>query len=451
MRLRRIELLCLRAADGLATERDLNILKAAGIDPEDWIQLPENVRSALIAPTRINIVPQVSKELGLTYLPIGQALRDETRIDIVSAVMNAILPEGAESLDESFANDQADALNTENEDIILLKPDFVEQTNEVVDDAIEELVNELPDVEDDSLEQQEVLPQLSIVTDNKELYLDDVEETQSNELVSVASPQEEIEPDVVTPEMLAELEAEFSLGAALRDPNPVDLLSGIMGDLEPEVSDVEPEVSDFEPLEKAQEQQEEVEELFQIPSDMDFPSPDLITQEEVLHIEKEMDISLHDALVPSDSPDILEAVMAKVERIGVPQRHLWLVSSDESLIEVHDDTEETSSGVKVEIQEIRSPYEIDGDSTIARFVLYGTTALLAVAAVALFWTRFIDLDKLQEYTEPQAQPAQDLAAITAEEEVELVEIETLDCEDSSCNAIIGEDAAIIFIDEFEGE
>jgi hypothetical protein len=173
-----------------------------------------------------------------------------------------------------------------------------------------------------------------------------------------------------------------------------------------------------------------------------------ITPEKVSDIEKEMNISIHDALVSGESPNILDAVMAKVNRIGIPQPHLRLVSSEESLIEVQDDTEETSNGVHVEIQEIRSPLEIDGDSTIARLVAYGVSSLFAVAAVAFFWM-YLDLDRVPQEQEGQITTTQNRAEV---EEVNLVEIESIDSE-AQVSYITSDEgnATIILIDDFEGE
>jgi hypothetical protein len=417
MRLRRIELLCLRAADGLASERDLKVLKAAGIDPNDWINLPGMLRNALIDPRPVEFSAEVCKTLNLRSLPIAAALKDPQPVSGIAAPvmqeLTSVVSSAGQEDATSIANDQAVQNAATDFDAIA---EAKEETSSLVSTAEDIVTNEITE---------------------------DVESVDSVNMVGEAGLSEKVdESEEITLDMLASLEAELPLGDILKDEQSVDLLSGIMNEVAPQSEFVE---------------SDDVvgEEIYVLDNLVEEP---LVTQEEVRDIEEEMDISLGEVLKPLYTPNIVDSVMSKVTQLGVPQPHLRLVSTEESSnIEVQENIEESSGGVHVEIQEIRSPVDIDGDSTIVRLTLYGASSLFAIAAAWLFWVSLglndIDPTNVQEPLN-QSSTAQLLDDNSQDDDSVEIDFEIVDIDSDANIQILQADedsATIIIIEDFEGE
>ena len=73
-RLSYIELLCLRVSEGLGSERDVQRLRKAGINPEDWMGFTSLLRSALRPPPSPDFSSDVCTDLAITQLPLRAAL-----------------------------------------------------------------------------------------------------------------------------------------------------------------------------------------------------------------------------------------------------------------------------------------------------------------------------------------------------------------------------------------
>ena len=89
-RLKYIEILCLRVSDGLGTERDFKRLKAAGIDPNDWIGLPALLKKALRPPLVQDYSVEICNKLELGGLDLKEALSPKVIPNISSELYNRL-------------------------------------------------------------------------------------------------------------------------------------------------------------------------------------------------------------------------------------------------------------------------------------------------------------------------------------------------------------------------
>ena len=97
MKLTRIELCCLRVADGIATPKDFERLRKAGIDADSWQKLSSRLQGYLISGSSVDFSSEVMQaiETSLMELPnIKELLADpENPPSVIDGVMGQIFEE----------------------------------------------------------------------------------------------------------------------------------------------------------------------------------------------------------------------------------------------------------------------------------------------------------------------------------------------------------------------
>ncbi len=331
-RLKYIEILCLRVSEGLGTERDFKRLKAAGIDPEEWIGLSSLLKQALRTPSVHEFSSVVCEDLALDVLDIGTALAPAhvpdlrqgiyQSLDIVDSAVDAPPledQEGSASLVE--IEEDSDELFVLTEDIASSPP-----IAELMEDSSEDMELELLNADDEVALEETVLP---------------------SELQSA--------------------EEELSLGAVLGPQSVPDLTNSIMSIIGQDIA-TEVEV------------EEDEDEIFVLHQLLEEPK---IEHQEVESIENTMELPLAEALKADSYPDMVDFIMGEVMQTGVPVPHLRLVTHAENAEQEQKKNahKERMGEVDVEIQDIKSPLVIDGDHAAGNWA----TALMCLFAVAAAW------------------------------------------------------------------
>ena len=429
MKLTRIELCSLRVADGIATQKDFERLKAKGIDPEPWkrvsaqvrmglspeeqatfseevmqqiisnsIELP-NLKELLADPENSNvliedIMGRVLVESSELSLPLMELLLDPNPPKLTDSIMGSILRRKKEEEDEEFFSEE------------LVEEVFSSLDLHDVSDKIN-----LEPRDDDSLD---IFPELS------ELIREELGEVEEVAASFDAVLQQEVAK--------ALSEGTDKTGDTKIVSRNESLIT---------ISEEKPFVSTLERIEIS----EKKDYSFEDDSDeeiLTLTSPELITksvlEEQAIRFPFKLDAMLSDKNIELDIWSLISS------KIGTPPLRLIRDSSEnfDNTGDFLENMETSSQGV-----EFLSTKTIDVDSTISKVSLWTLGSLMAIAAV---WLIMVLPEQMTlDVGEDRVIEAFEVAEINS------LEVEYLEVADNMEVQIFqgGEDApTIIFIDSY---
>ena len=429
MKLTRIELCSLRVADGIATQKDFERLKAKGIDPEPWkrvsaqvrmglspeeqaafseevmqqiisnsIELP-NLKELLADPENSNvliedIMGRVLVESSELSLPLMELLLDPNPPKLTDSIMGSILRRKKEEEDEEFFSEE------------LVEEVFSSLDLHNVSDKIN-----LEPRDDDSLD---IFPELS------ELIREELGEVEEVAASFDAVLQQEVAK--------ALSEGTDKTGDTKIVSRNESLIT---------ISEEKPFVSTLERIEIS----EKKDYSFEDDSDeeiLTLTSPELITksvlEEQAIRFPFKLDAMLSDKNIELDIWSLISS------KIGTPPLRLIRDSSEnfDNTGDFLENMETSSQGV-----EFLSTKTIDVDSTISKVSLWTLGSLMAIAAV---WLIMVLPEQMTlDVGEDRVIEAFEVAEINS------LEVEYLEVADNMEVQIFqgGEDApTIIFIDSY---
>ena len=370
MKLTRIELCCLRVADGIATQKDFERLKVKGIDPESWKQVSSLVRMNLASDEQVSLTEEVMQEIisTLIVLPdLKELLLDpEDSSVLIEDIMGRVLVENS---DRSFPLGD-----------FLLDPNPPKLTDAIMGsilegknvEVIEEFCSEelLEDVYS-SIEFQERFDEMQLETgedaDSFEIFpeLTDMIGDERVEVEEVDNPFDSVLQQEVTRALSENTEK-------IGDTKIVSKEDTLITISEEKPFESTLEIIDLSGKKDYSFEDDSDEEV------LTLTSPDFITksvlEEQSIRFPFKLDVMLSDENVELD---IWSSISSKIVN---PPLRLVRESSEkfDNLVEFQDDDETGSQAV-----EFISTKTIDVDSTISKVSLWTLGSLMAVAAAWL--------------------------------------------------------------------
>lgn len=428
MKLTRIELCCLRVADGIATQKDFERLKTKSIDPEPWKQVSVLVRMNLASEEHVSFSEEVMQEIvsSVIELPnLKELLADpEDSSVLIEDIMGRVLVEDSD-LSFSLGNLLLDPNPPKLTDSIMgsilrgKKEEITEEfcSKELVDDVFSsnELFDEIhlePGEDADSLE---IFPELSEMIRDERVYVEEAEASFDSVLQQeVTKALSENTEEVGDTKIVSK---EQSLITILEEKPFVSILERI-------------ELSGKKDYSFEDDSDEEI---------LTLTSPDLITKsvldEQAIRFPFKLDAMLSDENV---ALDIWSSISSK---IVTPPLRLIRDPGDkfDNSVEYKDDEETGSQAV-----EFISTKTIDVDSTISKVSLWTLGSLMAVAAVWLIM--ILPEQSSLEVGEERIIEAFEVAEINS---LEVEELEVADNMEFQIFQGGGGAPTIIFIDSYQ--